>query len=400
MLRELREQLARADAGDGGVVVVSGEAGVGKTRLVAKFARDAQRRGACVLGDPAHTSSFPYGPFAAAVEGYVAARPEHERAALARRYPTLGCLVPSVQIPALSLVTDDGSEATYVRLGTEIARLLTDVAEDQTVVLVLGDLDEAHPSSLGLLQYLANLARQRRWLVIATLRDEAMVPGSGALRMLTLMTYERLCVHVRLPRLGREESDRLARAQLQGRTLDGGFLERMYSRTDGNPLFIEELAREVAERVPDVDIALGADHIPNESFRVPPTVRAVVEKAITPLGSSVRRVLELAAVAGPQVPLEDLRTAAAELEPPLGNVELFDALDRLLSTRMMLEDQDAYAIRHALVREVLLQDLPQHRRAQLTAALGKTARKRRTRLDTGTRPISWPRVREPEPELH
>jgi DNA-binding SARP family transcriptional activator len=397
VLQLLNERLTRAEAGGGGLVVVTGEAGVGKSRLVAKFALDAQRRGACVLGDRGHTSSFPYGPFVAAVEGYVASRPAPERTDLVSRYPALGCLVPSVATPTPLTLMNDGPDAAYVRLGTEIARLLTEVAEEQPVVVVIGDLDEAHSSSLGLLQYLANLARRRRWLMIATLRDEAMVPGSDASRMLTLMAYEHLCVHVNLQRLERQECDHLVRTLLGDRAVESSFLDRVYSLTFGNPLFAEELVREVVERDATRTTELSSHDLSPDSFRVPAPVHALVEKAIAPLGSSVRRVLELAAIAGMGIALDDLHRAAERLQPPLSNVDLFDALDRVLSTGMLLEIRDEYTIRHTLVREVLLEHLPQHRKAQLSAALGYPAIERVPLMDPSTRASYRPR--SPEPEL-
>ncbi len=397
VLQLLGERLARSEAGNGGLVVISGEAGVGKTRLMAKFALDAQRLGVCVLGDRGHASSFPYGPFAAAVEGYVAGRPEAERTELALRYPALGCLIPSVETATSPSLMTDGPDAAHMHLGTEIARLLTEVAEAQPVVVVLGDLDEAHSSSLGLLQYLANLARQRRWLIIGTLRDESMVPGSDPLRMLTSMTHEHLCLHVKLQSLRRQECDHLVRTLLRGRFVTSGFLDRIYSLTLGNPLFVEELVRDMGERDEPRTAELSWHDLSPESFRVPATVRALVERAVAPLGPSVRRVLELAAVAGTGVALDELRKAAAGLQPPLSNVELFDALDRALSTRMLIERRDAYTIRHTLVREVLLEELPQHRRAQLSAALGHSGVESLSLRDVGTRAPF--RSRSPEPEL-
>lgn len=397
VLELLHERLTRASGGNGALVVLSGEAGVGKTRLVAKFALDAQRLGARVLGDWGHTSSFPYGPFAAAVESYVSERPESERVELALRYPALGCLVPSVDVPTpLSLMTD-GPDAAHVRLGTEIARLLTEVAGPQPVVVFIGDLDQAHSWSLALLQYLANLARRRRWLMIGTLRDEAMVPGSDALRMLTSLTYERLCHHVILQRLDRQECDQLVCTLLRRRRVDPAFLEGVHSLTLGNPLFVEELVGELGERDEFRRADGGWDGIAPQVFRVPHAVRVLVEKALAPLGGAVRRVLEIAAVAATGVGLGDLRTAAAELHPPLSNVEVFDALDRALSTHMLTEQDDGYVIRHPLVREVLLEDLPQHRRDQLNAALGNLAAEQPSLLN-GDVFASW--SRSPEPELH
>src|SRR5215218_257711 len=98
VLAYLGEQLVRADDGEGRMVLVSGESGVGKTRLVAELATEARRRGAAVLwsGGGAHANSVAYGPFAVALDGYVARLSDAERHELAQRYPALVQLMPSL----------------------------------------------------------------------------------------------------------------------------------------------------------------------------------------------------------------------------------------------------------------------------------------------------------------
>jgi DNA-binding SARP family transcriptional activator len=365
-LQQLGERLARSDAGSGGLVVISGEAGVGKTRLAATFALEAQRRGSCVL-DGGHASDLPYGQFAVALEGYVTGRPKAERLELARRYPTLSYIVPSARTATPVLPKTDDPDDAPVYLGTEIARLLSDIAEVQTVVVVIGDLDEAHSSTLRLLQYLANLAQQRHWLMIATLHDEALIPGNGLSSLLTSMTHEDLCVHIELARLRRQECDALVGALLRGRAAESALLDRIFAVTLGNPLFVEELVREICEEPSTT--ALDRRRLAIDSFRMPTAVRARIERAVAPLGPAVRRVLELAAVADGEFTLDRLRDAAAALQPPLPDVELFDALDHALSTRILMERRGAYVIPHPLVRKVLLEALPQHRLRQIFTAV-------------------------------
>ncbi|HET9012732.1 MAG TPA: ATP-binding protein, partial [Gemmatimonadaceae bacterium] len=186
MLEHLREQLAHADAGTGRMVLVSGEAGVGKSRLVAEFAAEARSRGACVLwaGSGAHTNRLPYGPFGVALESHAASCSDAERDALAERYPTLVPFVPSLG-PG-----DQRAGDAQLYLVPAIARLLIDLARAQTVVLVLGDLDGLHRSSLNLLEYLAPLAAERRWLIVGTYRDEGVAPGSELRRMIAAAEWE------------------------------------------------------------------------------------------------------------------------------------------------------------------------------------------------------------------
>jgi DNA-binding SARP family transcriptional activator len=375
VLRHLGEQLTRADGGDGRMILVTGEAGVGKTRVVAELAAEARRRGASVLwgGSGAHANHLAYGPFAVALEGYVASRPESERNELARRYPALVHFVPSLgasdQLPPLA----DRPGADHLYLVPAIVRLLSDLARTRPVVLVVGDLHDLHRSSLDLLQYLAHLAVRRRWLIAGTFREERLEVGSEAWGVIEAAMWERLCLHVGLQRLARPDCDRLVQAMLPGGCVGRAALDHVYARTLGNPLCVEELVREMQE-CSELVLTGGCWHTAaSPSERVPARVRALVAMHVAPMGKTVRRVLALAAVAGGMgISLTDLRAAAAALQPPVSDTALFEALDRALETRILEERQDAYAFRHPLVRSVLYEELSTHRREQLHAALSRS----------------------------
>jgi DNA-binding SARP family transcriptional activator len=364
-LRHLRAQLTRADEGRGSTILVTGEAGVGKTRLVAEFAADARRLGACVLwgGSTAHANHLAFGSVAVALEGHVASLPEAEREDLAKRYPALVHFVPSLgmgsQLPPLA--DRPGDEHLY--LVPAIVRLLTDLAREHPVVVVLGDLHDNHQSTLDLVEYLAHLAVQRRWLLIGTVDEEAWQAGTSLRQTIEASMRERLCLQVELEPLEREDCDELVQAMLPGAGADGALLDHVYQQTLGNPLFLEELVREMQER--------GGEPGPRAD-RVPPRVRALVELRLAPMEDSVRRVLALAAAAGEMdLSLTDLRTGAAALQPPVSDGALLDALDCALKEHILEERQDTYAFRHPLVRAALYEDLSTHRRDQLRAALGR-----------------------------
>jgi DNA-binding SARP family transcriptional activator len=354
MLEHLCEQLTHADAGNGRMVLVSGEAGVGKSRLVAEFADEARSRGACVLraGSGAHTNRLPYGPFAVALESHVASCSEAERDALAERYPTLVPFVPSLGIG--NQHAGDGR----LYLVPAITRLLNDLARAQSVVLVLGDLDGLHRSSLNLLEYLAPLAAERRWLIVGTYRDEGLARGSELRRMVAAAEWEGLCLRLELDRLRRPDCDRLVRALRPGESVDEAVLEEVYARSLGNPLFAEELVREMPERNLSVPVC------------VPASVRALVALRMASVKESVRRVVALVAAAGgTEISLAELRAGAAALKPPVADAALFDALDRALEIRVLQERDGSYSFRHPLVRSALYEDLSKHRRDELHAAL-------------------------------
>jgi DNA-binding SARP family transcriptional activator len=360
-LQRLGEQLTRAEKGGGRVIVVSGEGGVGKTRLVAELASEARRRGASVLwgGSGAHANHLAYGPFAVALEGYVASRPDAERNALAQRYPALVQFVPSLGIGRQLRPVEERPGDDHLYLVPAMVRLLTDLARRRPVLLALGDLHDLHCSSLDLLAYLAQLAGERRWLIVGTCREEQLEASTVLRGILDTTEREGLGLGLELQRLSRAECDQLVRALLPPGGVDDTLLEHVYARSLGNPLFVEELLREMSEA-------------PSVPACVPARVRALVAMRVAPMEESVRRVLALAAAGGSQISLTDLRTGGAALQPPVTDAALLSALDRALEVRILEERDDAYAFRHPLVRSALYEDLAKHRRDELHAALGRS----------------------------
>jgi adenylate cyclase len=156
--------------------------------------------------------------------------------------------------------------------------------------------------------------------------------------------------------------------------VDEAVLAHIYARSLGNPLFVEELVREMLERgelLPAHDCWRTSTHL---SDCVPARARALVAMRVAPMDPSVQRVLAVAAAAsGAEISLDELRAGASELDPRLSDAVLFDALDRALDVCLLEERNDGYAVPHPLIRAALYEGLPRHRRDQLHAALGPAA---------------------------
>lgn len=386
VVQQLCKQLTRRSGAGPGLVLVSGEAGVGKTRLLDEFAARAGRQGAAVLcgGSGAHASRFACGPFAVALEGYAAARPQAERNELAHRYPALARFVPSLRLNSGMPVPAAGCRDYHIDLIPAIVRLLTDLARRQPVLVVLGDLDEADPFSLDLLRYLAHLGVQRQWLIAAAVREEEVEAGSRLWRMMDATMRERLCLKIELRCLSRLDCGQLVRAILPGGRVGDALVEHVYALSRGNPLFVWELVREM-QQCGKLVLAEGDwQESPWVPTRAPARVRALTAMRVAAMEESVRCVLGLAAAAASagaqEISLGELRTGAAALEPPVGNAALFQALDRALRTGVLEEQQSGYAFRYPLVRSALYEGLTRHRRDQLHAALAARSRKRPHRL--------------------
>lgn len=379
----MREALWRENRDRPAMVLVTGEAGVGKTRLLEEVARQAGREGAEVLwaGTGAHAHRFACGPFAVALERYAASRPEHEREELANRYPALCRLVPSLrrngQVPTAML----DAPGDHLDAIPATVRLLTDLGAARPVLLMLGDLHDLDSLSLDLLRYLTHLAVPRAWLLVAAVREDEVEAGSELWELIDRTTHEGLCLKFELPCLSREECDQVVRTSLSDACVSDEVLKQIYLRSRGNPLFVEELVHEVHGR--ENVTRRGAPHrgsaLPNG--RVPARVRALAATRLAHLDQTARRVLELATVASRAViSLDDLQAGAASLEPPVPRPALLDAIDCALDAGLLEERAGGYAFRYPLVRCALYEGLSSHRREQFRAAL------------TGTPPERYPRL--------
>jgi predicted ATPase len=292
------------------------------------------------------------------LEGYAASRPEAERNEMANRYPALARFVPSLGTKSqLAPPAADPFD-----LIPAIVRLLTELGSKQPVLIVLGDLHEADVISLNLVRYLAQLAVQRSWLMVGTIREEEVEPGTELQRMLDAAVRERLCSKVDVQCLSREDCDEFVRPALPSGGARDELLRQIYIRSRGNPLFAQELARDMhdsQELVRTNGDRQQASWLPP---RVPTRVRALAKMRLAGTDETVRRVLTLT----------ELRDGAAALEPPISGAALFGALDRALNAGFLEERTDGYAFRHPLLRSTLFQALPRHRRDEVQKALGRS----------------------------
>jgi DNA-binding SARP family transcriptional activator len=381
VIRHMFGQLMRRDGEQPGMIVVSGETGVGKTRLLDEFATQARAQGAVTLrgGRGAHADQFACGAFAVALEDYAANRTEAERRKLARAYPALARLVPSlgagVPLPAPAPDLRD----YHLDLFPSIVQFLMDLARARPVLLVLGDLHEADAVGLDLIKYLAHLAVGTPLLLVGALRDPDVEAEASLPQMIEAMTRERLWLRIDLHCLSRQATDQLVRAMIPRADVSDDTMAQIYAQSRGNPLFVRELVEGIS--------AHGSPVAADESFqdlswlaaRLPARRRILIGMRIALMDEPLRRVLGLAAaVSATEISLNQLRAGAAALKPPVDIPVLFDALDRALRLRLLEERGEGYAFRHPVVRAALYDCLPRHRRDELRAALtaqgGRSAR--------------------------
>ena len=383
VIRHMCDQLTRRDGAQPGMIVVSGEAGVGKSRLLEEFGNQARAKGAVTLcgGRGAHADQFACGPFAVALEDYAANRSEAKRKQLAHAYPALARFVPSLGAgtplppPAADL------RDYYLDLVPAIVQFLTGLARKKPVLLVLGDLHEADAVGLDLIRYLAHLAVGTPLLMVGALRDPDIEADAGLRQMIEAMTRERLWLRIDLHCLSRQATDQLVRT-LRGSHVSDDTLAQVYAQSRGNPLFVRELLEGMSTSGNPTAADENCQDLSWLAARLPARRRILIGMRLALMDEPLRRVLGLAAAVGAtEISLSQLRAGAAALEPPVDIPVLFDALDRALRLRLLEERGEGYAFRHPVVRAALYDCLPRHRRDELRAALTAPGDRRECSID-------------------
>ena len=297
----------RAAAGEGrAVVLVSGDAGVGKTTLVAEAARRAAKEGACVLlGRCQEDVSASYAPFAEALHHYVAHAPEHvlrthvetHGGDIASMVPALGQRLGAVPAPTR---TDPDTER-YLLYGA-VAGLLTAASALQPIVLVLDDLQWSDSQSLRLLRHVVTTVESARLLVLGTFRDTELSPSNPLPELLGALQREPDVSRIELK--GFDDTGVLAFMEAAaGQRLEEAATDLAHAlclETDGNPFFVGEVLRSLMETGAIYQDDRGRWTAAGEMSEMvlPNSVREVITARVGRLGARAGQVLSMAAVIG------------------------------------------------------------------------------------------------------
>ncbi|WP_206788465.1 AAA family ATPase [Amycolatopsis sp. MtRt-6] len=320
----LRAELDRAVASHGGLVLVTGEAGIGKTTLVTELADEARRRGALVLAGACWDSgSAPgYWPWVQVVRGLRRELPEEEWARTGTA--TLSALLGET----VGAPDDDG-----FRLHDAVTTALAAAARDRPVVVVLDDLHWADAASLRLLDFAARHTWFERLLLVGAYRDvEVDAPGHRLHELILPLVAK--ATTVTLTGLAPDEVAELM-TRTAGTEPDPALAAEVHLRTGGNPFFVEQTARLWHSGSPVSAVAPGVrDALQRRLSLLPaPVTRLLIDAAV--LGREFHRRV-LAALAGAPVPEIDqllARAAAARLVTALGNGRFAFAHDLVRESR-------------------------------------------------------------------
>jgi len=393
----LRRAYARARSGRGGVVLISGEAGMGKSRLMQEFATALSGQALILTGASSPgAQTTPYQPIVEALRGLWTARDADVggRGERSPSFPPLSSLSPvwlaeaSRLLPELRTLYPDRSPAiasepkeARLRLFEALCRLLFALAGPSTfpratgpVILCLDDLHWADSATLDWLAYLGRELRDRPVLVIATYRSEEAdmvaelrytLARLGVLSELQLSGLDvpsvrrvvryllRAPLDVTLPLRTAEEEE--------GEGGEVALATRLQEATGGNPFFLLETLKALIEiGTPRGRLSEVGD------LPLPDTVREAIERRLRLLSSRARQILEAGAILGPVFGFELVRRTAGRRE-----MEAIDGLEELVARQLLVAEPAAYRFSHESTRRVVEANLSPIRRQLLHRRAGR-----------------------------
>lgn len=369
--------LGQAKAGFGQMLLVTGEGGIGKSRLVTEAKPRAEREGFLLLQGNcfAPDRALPYAPILDLLRASFAASPDAEQR-VATIAPELRALLPELAawLPDVDSGPPLDAQHEKRRLFAGFARVFAQLAASRPVLAIVEDVHWSDETSLEFLLFLARRLAGQPILLLLTYRTDEIHEDLG--RVLAELDRGRLAAEIRLSGLSLSEVAAMLRAifALHQRPVDqhslgrAGFVETIFELTEGNPFFIEEVLRSLiaADDVKSVDA--GWDPSASRTLRIPRSVDDAVQRRAARVSPDAHRVLTLAAVAGRRFDFRLLRALTGLDEPAL-----LLLIKELIAAGLVVEESaERFAFRHALTRQAIYAGLLAQERKALHREIAGT----------------------------
>lgn len=368
--------LARFLGGDGGpVLLVSGEAGIGKSRLIAEARNRARQLGQVVLQGScfAPDRALPYGPMLDLLRPLVTRITAGESSRSAPvAIAELPLLLPelavpsSVQPPALTLEPEQRKRRTFYAL-TDV---LTGLATPAPLLLIIEDLHWCDEASLEFILHLA-----RHWVagaarLVLSFRSDEIFPGLSC--FLADLQRERLAGEIALSRLSDDETRAMVSTVLgPEQRPPPPLVDGICRLTDGNPFFVEEVLTSLARMEATPSPLTVGSAWPRGALPIPRTIQDAIQQRVLRLSEPARRLLTFAAVAGRRFDVTLLLALTKDEEG-----ELLRRMKELIGQQLVVEEStDQFAFRHALTREAVYLDLLGRERRSLHQTIAEELEK-------------------------
>ncbi|HWE66667.1 MAG TPA: BTAD domain-containing putative transcriptional regulator [Acidimicrobiales bacterium] len=349
-----------ARRGESRLLLINGDAGIGKTRLVSELARAEGGRAVVLWGRCDEDPVAPFQPFAEALGRYfhslsadeISVMPEWRLTELSRLVLRLSEYASRRDVD----LTDPGKDR--FRFFGAVTETLLEAAQRGPVLLVLDDLHWANQPTMLLLRHLLRDGRQTNLGIAGLYRDSDVDVGHPLHTVLSEMRADRTVVRVPLQGLTASAVDQLVSTSSVG---SAGLSERLFGLTNGNPLFLDELFQQLTYEAQTTAADPGTTTATADRD-IPEAVKELVSQRVARLPQDVILFLHAAAVAGPECDATIVAMAAE-----LSAEQRIDALDLAVESRLMHRvgsTGERYAFSHALVRDAIYGQLLRSRRVR------------------------------------
>jgi tetratricopeptide (TPR) repeat protein len=375
-------------AGTGQLVLVTGESGVGKTRLAQEVLQVAQAQGFGGITGRCYApqATVPYYPFLEALSRAYNDAPLAVRTALPLQWPDLTRLIPNLS-PGTTASPgphpDGGGVEEQQRLFWQVTGFLQALTEERPFALVLDDLHWIDTASLELLLHLARQTRDRPILLLGTYRESEVARDHALSVGVIDLIQAHLIEQLELKQLSREATAALLSVMVEEGEISEAVTDLIYGSAEGNAFFVHELLRTLLERGDIVQGSSGCWELhEGAAVTVPNSVQAAILERVARLSVSAQKTLGVASVLGQRFRFGDLLATTSRMTQTAGALaagpgeaesRLEAVLEEAVRARLLREvGASGYDFSHALAQQALYEQLSARRRRRLHRAAAES----------------------------
>jgi tetratricopeptide (TPR) repeat protein len=381
-MKLLKEAVDRTVQGEGGIIFLHGEAGIGKTRLARELRAYANLRGmqalyGTTLGLFRMDGVPPYVLWREIIRDYLESSNLEQLYRVIGFYPAeVAKLVPEIsqKLKAIPQSFPISPEQEQNRLFEAVSQLITNIAREAPLLVVLDDLQWTDPSSLFLLHYIARGLQKTRLLLLGAYRTTEVDAKHPLTSILAELKREGLPQSVYLRRMSLDDTSEMIRQILEQDDVPPEFCQKLYEKTRGNPFFTMEVIESLKEE--DVIYREGGKWKFQEISMIefPESVRNVVKARLTILDEECQNVLTMASVIGNDFTLEAVGAVTG-----IERAKLLKLMDKLFKTGLIKErvirGEGICSFADALVRDVVYQEVSPLTRKELHGVVARALEK-------------------------
>jgi len=381
--QQLRQHWANAQQASGQLVLLSGEPGVGKTRLAQDLVAHAQNSGATLLrgGCYEYEATTPYLPFVEAFREWAHRQgPEELRRALGATATEIAKFAPEIELKLGALPPNPplAPSEDRMRLFDNAARFLQSLAAARGLLVFVDDVHWADQGTLSLLHYLLRHLRNDRVLFLVAYREIELDRAHPLASALVEWNRERLGTRIALGRLTRADTGTLLATLFGVKNISDDLVSALYHETEGNPFFIEEVIKSLIEQGQIYRNGDGWGRKETHELAIPQSVKEAIGRRLNRLTEATVDALRSAAALGKVFAFRELAAVSTA-----GEDALLDALDEATAAQLIRANsggpgasssgsEDSFVFTHDKIREVLYEELNPIRRRRLHQRIGES----------------------------